>query len=127
MFRINGVADTHNGVSVFTDDLHYILKGNKLLKCCLEQVNAYKDSVLGGLPPYAQNSYLQKSQHLIMASNLPKSFGFLLQLPHTPQHLLDKALSFKSLINFHNPAFISRVYVNFNLNDFILSENRHFY
>jgi hypothetical protein len=45
MFRINGFSSNHStGASpiafqettVFTDDLHYILKGNKLLKCCLE-------------------------------------------------------------------------------------------
>lgn len=46
MFRINGVAVNHGEASVFTDDLHYILKGNKLLKCCLEQVNIYKDQVM---------------------------------------------------------------------------------
>lgn len=63
---------------IFSDGLHYILKGSKLIRCCLDQINAYRSQALS-LSEGLRKSYLSKQQYLIDVTNLPKSFGFLLE------------------------------------------------
>lgn len=63
---------------VFSDGLHYILKGSKLIRCCLDQINAFRQQAQG-LSEGLRKSYLSKQQYLIDVTNLPKSFGFLLE------------------------------------------------
>ena len=43
IFKINGVC---HGKTVFSDELHYLIKGNKLIKCAIEQINNYRNKVL---------------------------------------------------------------------------------
>ena len=40
LFKITGVV---HGQLVFTDQIHYLLKGGKLMKCALAQVNRFRD------------------------------------------------------------------------------------
>lgn len=40
LFEIQGYA---HGLNVFTDNIHYLLKGGKLMKCALERINDYRD------------------------------------------------------------------------------------
>lgn len=35
---------------VFSDELHYLIKGNKLIKCAVEQINNYRIKVLQFVP-----------------------------------------------------------------------------
>ena len=39
MFKIQGYV---HGQTVFTDHIHYLLKGGKLMKCSLEVMNSYR-------------------------------------------------------------------------------------
>jgi hypothetical protein len=39
MFKIQGYA---HGQTVFTDHIHYLLKGGKLMKCTLDTINEYR-------------------------------------------------------------------------------------
>ena len=68
----------HEGQVIFSDGLHYILKGSKLIRCCLDQINAYR-SQAQGLSEGLRKNYLSKHQYLIDVTNLPKSFGFLFE------------------------------------------------
>lgn len=103
MFKINVSCCKNNkmqgqchGASVFTDDLHYILKGNKILKCSLEQMNDCRHNALYRPSEAFRAQYLQREQFLIKASNLPKSFGFLLQAPHLYVYITYKMLGIRS-------------------------------
>ncbi len=42
IFKINGLC---HGVNVFSDELHYILKGSKLIRCSIDQINDYRSRV----------------------------------------------------------------------------------
>lgn len=42
MFKIQGYA---HGQTVFTDQIHYLLKGGKLMKCTLDTINDYRNMI----------------------------------------------------------------------------------
>ena len=42
LFKIQGYV---HGQTVFTDNIHYLLKGGKLMKCALETMNNYRDMI----------------------------------------------------------------------------------
>ena len=42
MFKIQGYI---HGQTVFTDHIHYLLKGGKLMKCALETMNQYRSMI----------------------------------------------------------------------------------
>ena len=59
LFKVQGYA---HGQTVFTDHIHYLLKGGKLMKCALEKMNSYRQMtnevtkfVYGG-PKFDKNS-----------------------------------------------------------------------
>jgi hypothetical protein len=65
---------------------------------------------------------MHRTQFVVQASNLPKSFGFLLST--SLQQINDRPVSFKALVG---RSFIEKLYFSFNINNFILNENRHYY
>ena len=93
---INPLQGTCHGQPVFSDDLHYMIKGNKLLRCTVEQINEYRMRVLSFVKPEEQSFFLQRYQYPIQATNLPKSFGFLLNT--TLVQVNDRPISFKGLV-----------------------------
>lgn len=102
MFKIQGYL---HGQTVFTDHIHYLLKGGKLMKCALEVVNNYRvmssktvypphhhqDRLPRSIIHYEKGrahevpvfdftgkriNYWKKRNFLVKAENLPKQFGF---------------------------------------------------
>jgi hypothetical protein len=108
-------------VRIFSDDLHYILKGNKIIKCCVDQINEYRQAALYS-SMRGDPQYLMRSQYLIRATNLPKSFGFLVNTEQMPFN--SSSITFKGLLG---RSYMSRLYFNFNFNNFVVSENKHCY
>jgi hypothetical protein len=66
--------------------------------------------------------YLQKNQYLIKVTGLPKSFGFLLSTSFNTMH--DNQIHQKMMLG---RAHMSKLYFNFNINSFILNENKQYY
>ena len=62
---------------MFSDELHYVIKGNKLVRCTVDQIHQYRANVMTFIHPFERHNWLQRRQYVVQASNLPKSFGFL--------------------------------------------------
>ncbi|CDW71421.1 UNKNOWN [Stylonychia lemnae] len=103
-----------HGQSIFTDELHYILKGSKIMKCCVEQMNIYRQKILT-MPFTHQSHFLRKDQFMIKASNLPKSFGYKLSAPNIENQLYysnTNSAHPRQLSNQHNMSQLQQFQIN---------------
>lgn len=149
MFKIQGYV---HGQTVFTDHIHYLLKGGKLMKCALETINAYRQMItevhklpsecsvdqkyyledakghLHQIPLYDHKArrinYMRKRNFLVKAANLPKQFGFEVDVKNL--HYDDrKPVLAKHLVL--GRSFISKLFFVFNINELLMEDNQDMY
>ena len=91
MFKIQGYI---HGQTVFTDSLHYLLKGGKLMKCSLETMNAYR--LMCNKVSRIQVPYQKEGDGTNKTEILEDQRGHLFELPIYNQK--GKKLNLKSLL-----------------------------
>lgn len=119
MFKINGYC---HGQSIFTDELHYILKGAKFVKCTMESLNRHREWAYGVREYFGTDHFVNKDHLNMKITNLPKSFGLEIGMTDVPY--TNRLLQIK---NVDNRLHVSKLFFNFNINSFILRENMDYY
>lgn len=172
LFKIQGYV---HGQNVFTDHIHYLLKGGKLMKCALNTINKYRQisseisiqqqriqkgeviPQVDGSAAFDQRTfvyeekgrhqngracrihelpmfepgyngrrinYLRKRNFLVKATDLPKQFGFEIEVKKL--HLDEKQpVLAKHLVI--GDSCIKKLFFVFNINDYLLKDNYEYH